>query len=67
MILRDLVSSMGGRRFALTLLSGAGTWLLCALGLIDGGVYATVTIATVASYIGGNVAQRSIEAKTPGG
>ena len=55
------LTSMGGRRFVLTVVSGAGTWLLTALGLIDGGVYATVTIATVASYIGGNVAQRSIE------
>lgn len=61
------LDAIGGRRFLLTVSSGAGTWLLCALGLIDGGVYATVTIATVASYIGGNVAQRLIEAKAPGG
>lgn len=52
---------VGGRRFVLTLISGAGTWLLCLLGKIDGGVYSTVTIATVAAYIAGNVAQRQIE------
>lgn len=52
----------GGRRFLLTIVSGAGTWLLCWFGKIDGGVYSAVTIATVASYIVGNVAQKKIEA-----
>ena len=54
----------GGRRFVLAVISGAGTWALCWFGKIDGGVYSAVTIATVASYIVGNVAQRSIEEKT---
>lgn len=57
------LSSYGGRRFLLTVISGAGTWLLCVLGLIDGGVYATVTIATVAAYITGNTIQKQAEAK----
>lgn len=55
----DLV---GGRRFALTVISGAGTFVLCWAGKIDGGVYSAVTIATVAAYIVGNVAQRKVEA-----
>lgn len=54
---------IGGRRFLLTVISGAGTWLLTWAGKIDGGVYSAVTIATVASYIVGNVSQKSIEAK----
>ena len=53
---------VGGRRFLLTMVSGAGTWLLCWAGKIDGGVYSVVTIATVAAYITGNVAQRINEA-----
>lgn len=52
----------GGRRFLLTVVSGAGTWLLCWFGKIDAGVYSAVTIATVAAYIVGNVAQKKIEA-----
>lgn len=58
---------LGGRRFLLTLVSGAGTWLLCLLAKIDGGVYATVTIATVAAYITGNTVQKrdEIKAKAP--
>lgn len=58
------LNSMGGRRFLLTLVSGAGTWVLCALGLIDGGVYAAVTIATVAAYITGNTIQKHSEARS---
>ena len=54
---------VGGRRFVLTIVSGAGTWLLCWFGHIDGSTYSGVTIATVAAYIVGNVAQRSVEAK----
>lgn len=56
------LDQLGGRRFLLTLISGAGTWLLCFLGKISGDVYSVVTIATVAAYITGNVAQRRIEA-----
>ena len=57
------IARCGGRRFVLTIISGAGTWLLCWFGHIDGATYSGVTIATVAAYIVGNVAQRSVEAK----
>lgn len=57
--------AIGGRRFVLTIVSGAGTWLLCWFGKIDGGVYSAVTIATVAAYIAGNVSQKKIEANAP--
>ena len=57
------LDKLGGRRFILTLVSGAGTWLLCWFGRIDGATYSGVTIATVAAYIVGNVAQRSVEAR----
>jgi len=53
----------GGRRFVLTVISGAGTFALCWAGKIDGGVYSAVTIATVAAYIVGNVSQKKIEAE----
>lgn len=56
------LDQVGGRRFVLTVISGAGTWLLTWAGKIDGGVYSAVTIATVAAYIVGNVAQRKVEA-----
>lgn len=52
---------VGGRRFLLTLISGAGTWLLTLLGKIDGTAYVTATIGVVGAYIAGNVAQRKIE------
>ena len=55
------ISSVGGRRFLLTVISGAGTWLLAWSGKITGDVYAMVTIATVAAYITGNVAQKKFE------
>jgi hypothetical protein len=57
------LESYGGRRFLLTAVSGAGTFLLMWLGKISGEVYATVTIGTVAAYITGNVAQKI---KAPG-
>jgi hypothetical protein len=56
--MRALLENAGGRRFLLTMVSGAGTWLLCWFGKIDGGVYSVVTIATVAAYITGNTAQK---------
>jgi hypothetical protein len=60
---------IGGRRWLLTLISGAGTFLLCWQGKISDDVYSVVTIATVAAYITGNVAQRRIEtpAQAPAG
>lgn len=55
------LDQFGGRRFLLTVISGAGTFLLCWQGKISDDVYSVVTIATVAAYITGNVAQRRIE------
>lgn len=52
---------LGGRRFLLTLGCGAVTAILCWFGKIDGGVYATVIIATVGAYIAGNTMQKSKE------
>lgn len=56
--LRAWLSAAGGRRFLLTLGSGVVTALLVAAQKITGEVYATVTIATVGSYIAGNVYQK---------
>lgn len=52
------LETFGGRRFLLTVVSGAGTFVLVLLAKISGEVYATVTIATVAAYITGNTAQK---------
>lgn len=56
--------NIGGRRFILTLGCGIATTLLCWFAKISGEVYATVIIATVASYIGGNTYQAT-KAPTP--
>lgn len=57
---------LGGRRFLLTMISGAGTWVLCWFEKISGDVYSVVTIATVAAYITGNVAQKLKAPAQPG-
>lgn len=49
---------IGGRRWLLTLISGAGTFVLCLLGKIDGSAYMLTTIGIVGAYITGNVAQK---------
>lgn len=61
------LDSYGGRRFLVTLISGAGTWLLCLLGKIDGTVYSTVTVMTIGAFIAGNTIQKrdEIKAGTP--
>ena len=51
-------TTVGGRRFLLTLVSGAGTFLLCWQGKISDDVYSVVTIATVAAYITNNTYQK---------
>jgi len=50
---------VGGRRFLLTLGCGIATTILSWYGKIDGGVYATVIIATVGAYIAGNTYQKA--------
>lgn len=52
----------GGRRFLLTLGCGLATTMLVWFGKIGDTVYATVTIATVAAYITGNVYQKRVDA-----
>ena len=52
------LSTVGGRRVLLTLVSGAGTFLLCWQGKISDDVYSVVTIATVAAYITNNTVQK---------
>lgn len=59
------LSTIGGRRWLLALISGAGTFLLTLMGKIDGNAYTLTTIGIVGAYITGNVAQRKIE-KAPG-
>lgn len=53
-----LLASIGGRRFVLALISGAGTWLLCLLGKIDGNAYTLATIGIVGAYVTGNTVQK---------
>lgn len=56
--MRALIESAGGRRFMVTLISGAGTFLLCWAGRIDGNAYTLATIGIVGAYIAGNTAQK---------
>jgi predicted small integral membrane protein len=58
-------TTVGGRRFLLTLVSGAGTFLLCWQGKISDDVYSVVTIATVAAYITNNTYQKVKAPETP--
>lgn len=57
------LDQLGGRRFLLALVSGAGTATLCWLGRIDANAYMLTTLGIVGAYITGNVAQRKVEAK----
>lgn len=52
------LTTIGGRRFTLALISGAGTFLLCLLGKIDGNAYTLATIGIVGAYVAGNTAQK---------
>ena len=54
---------LGGRRFLLALVSGAGTFLLCWAGKIDGNAYTLTTIGIVGAYIAGNTTQK-VKAQT---
>lgn len=61
--MRALLDNAGGRRFVLALVSGAGTFLLCWAGRIDGNAYTLATIGIVGAYIAGNTTQKL---KAPG-
>jgi len=56
-------STVGGRRFTLALISGAGTFVLSLLGKIDASAYTMTTIGIVGAYIAGNTTQK---VKAPG-
>lgn len=49
------LQSLGGRRFILTMLTGATVSLLVYFGKIDSATYFLVTISTVGAYITANV------------
>ena len=49
---------LGGRRFVLSMVSGAGTFLLCWIGRIDGNAYFLCTAAIAGTYIGGNTTEK---------
>lgn len=53
------------RKFLLALLTQAANVWLCAAGLIADGVYSAVTIAVVAAYVAGNVAQKTLAKDAP--
>lgn len=55
-----MITTLGGRRFFLTLGCGVVTTGLVWFGKISGEVYATVICATVAAYITGNTAQKAL-------
>ena len=60
---RERMEYSGGRRFLLTLGAGGVASVLVWFQKITSGDWAMVTIATVAAYIAGNVAQRNVEQK----
>jgi len=61
--MNNVICSLGGRRFLLTVGCGIATSILCWYGKINDVAYSAVIIATVGAYITGNVVQKSNEAK----
>lgn len=53
------MNKLVSRKFILAMLSQAANVALCAFGLIDPGVFATVTALCVGGYITGNVVQKA--------
>lgn len=53
------------RKFVLALLTLASVTLLVAFRRIDGGVYATVIVATVGAYMTAHVVQKKGESSVP--
>lgn len=54
-----MLEGFGGRRFWLSLVSGAGTFTLCWAGRIDGNAYMLTTIGIIGAYITGNTVQKT--------
>jgi hypothetical protein len=65
MNVQSAITAIGGRRYLLVLLTGAGTTALQWVGKLDpaGSTYALVIVGIVGAYITGNVAQKI---KAPG-
>ena len=61
------LDTIGGRRFLLALISGAGTFALCWTGRLDSSGYMLTTLGIVGAYVSGNVAQKKIDAKVNNG
>lgn len=57
------LTSYGGRRWILALISGAGTFILTLMGKIDSTAYTMTTIVIVGAYVAGNTVQK---VKAPG-
>lgn len=53
------LTSLGGRRFLLTLGCGVACTVLVWAGKIDGTIFRDIIIATVAVYITGNTYQKT--------
>ena len=62
MSIAEGIARCGGRRFFMTMGSGVVNTLLLMGGYIGEQSYVTLTIATVAVYIGGNTYQKKVEA-----
>lgn len=57
--MRQLISNVGGRRFVMTIGCGVVSAALLWCDKLTSGDYTTITIATVAAYIGGNTYQKT--------
>lgn len=54
----NILETLGGRRFVMSMLIGFTTALLTYLGKIDGSTYSFVILGTVGAYITGNTFQK---------
>ena len=54
------MSRLSSRKFILAMATLGATAWLCAAGHIHEGVYSVVIVATVGSYIAGNVAAKQV-------
>lgn len=54
----NITDPIGGRKFALCLITEIITAALVYLGKLDHGAYTTITLAVIGGYITGNVIQK---------
>jgi hypothetical protein len=62
--LRDFICAAGGRRFVMTIGAGLVHTALLVTGYVTEQTYLTLTLATVATYIGASTYQKVKEAKS---